>query len=259
MANAVDRRANCYNPPGMNVEFASNSGLSRSKAIAYVQAAKAADPGFRVIDLGGAAFPWSAGIADAFVDLNASNERPTIVGDLHSPDIWRRIRDGGFRFCICSHTLEDLRNPLFVLAQIRETFDRGYIAVPNKHVEFGHIESNRYVGYGHHRWVFTLAPRELRVIAKWPFASHFSPRRRALAKMKASRAANLIRHLRGRKLGLSAVGPLPWWNSSLAGAGHELAFIWNGSLAYSSINGDFAGASLLELAKLYRDELAHGL
>jgi hypothetical protein len=243
----------------MLIEFASNSGMSRARLLSYVKAAKNADPALRVVDLGGAALPWTSEVADAFVDLSPSDKLPTIVGDLHSPELWRRIREGGFNFCICSHTLEDLRDPLFVLGQIKETFRHGYIAVPNKHVEFGHIESSRYVGYGHHRWVFTLALDALRLIAKFPFASHFSPRRRFVARLRASAPANALRHLRGRKSGLSAVGPLTWWDAALAGPGNELAFVWKGSLSFEVINADYAGESILALARLYRDELRDGL
>src|ERR1700682_1078857 len=48
-----------------------------------------------------------------------------------------------------------------------------------------HIESAHYVGYVHHRWIFTLVPGELRLISKWPFASYFSPRRASLLRLKA--------------------------------------------------------------------------
>jgi len=248
-----------YSPPAMKVVFSSDSGLSRPKAVEHVRSLKAQNPRLKVVDIGGAANPWSADVADAYVDMRPVPGLRTLTGDIQDPGLWREIRSEGFDFCICSHTLEDIRDPLFVLAHIRDSFSQGYIAVPSKHVEFGHIESRRYVGYGHHRWIFTLAPQELRLIAKWPFASHFSPRRRALASFKASAAANAYRRLRGRKPGLSAIGPLPWWRRDLAGPNNELAFIWEGPLAFRVINADYAGESVLALARLYRDELAAGL
>ena len=148
----------------MNIEFSSNAGMARSRLLAYLRDIKATDRRFRVVDLGGAAAPWPAEVADAFVDLHPSEHLPTITGDLHSPELWREIKSRNFDFCICSHTLEDLRDPIFVLSQIKDAFRHGYIAVPNKHVEFGHIESAHYVGYGHHRWIFTLVPGEHPII-----------------------------------------------------------------------------------------------
>jgi hypothetical protein len=243
----------------MNIEFSSNSGMARSRLLTYLRDIRAADKRFRVVDLGGAASPWTAEVADAFVDLHPSEHLPTITGDLHSPELWREIKSRNFDFCICSHTLEDLRDPIFVLSQIKETFRRGYIAVPNKHVEFGHIESAHYVGYGHHRWVFTLVPGELRLIAKWPFASYFSPRRAPFLRFKAGALARAFRRLRSRKPGMSAGGPLPWWRRDLSGPNNELAFIWNGAIEFRAINSDYAGESTTALAQLYREALREGL
>ena len=243
----------------MEIVFSSNSEHSRQALLDYVRAHKAKELRFRVVDIGGAGNPWTASIVDAYADLRQVSGAQTIMGDINDPETWQRIRSEKFDFCICSHTLEDLRDPLFVLSELQRSFRHGYIAVPNKHVEFSHIQSLHYVGYGHHRWIFTLTPTELRVIAKWPFASYFSPRRRWIAQIKASAAAGFLRNLLGRKGGLSAIGPLPWWHSELAGPNHELAFIWKGELQFSSINQDYAGDSILALAKLYRDELAQGL
>jgi hypothetical protein len=243
----------------MQIVFSSSAGLSRQRALAYLRELKAANSEFRVVDIGGAANPWSAEVADAYVDLHPANHAPTIIGDIHDPLIWEKIRAARFNFCICSHILEDIRDPLFVLRQISHTFEHGYIAAPNKHVEFGHIESRHYVGYAHHRWIFTLRETSLGVIAKWPFASFFSPRKRTMASFRASSFGRAWRRLAGRRDGLSAIGPLPWWRADLAGPENELAFIWKGQLAFEEINGDYAGASPFELALLYRDALVEGL
>lgn len=243
----------------MEIIFSSDAGISRQRLLDYLRPLKAQNSDFRVVDIGGAASPWSAEIVDAYVDLRPVDGFCTIVGDIHDPEIWQKIKSENFDFCICSHTLEDIRDPIFVLSQIREIFSHGYIAVPNKHVEFSHIESRLYVGYGHHRWIFTLTPHGLRLIAKWPFASHFSPSRRLLAEFKASRLANAFRRFRRRKPGLSSVGPLRWWRRDLAGPNNELAFIWKGHLEFQVINADYAGESLFSLARLYCEELATGL
>ena len=43
--------------------------------------------------------------------------------------------DKQFDFSICSHTLEDVRDPLFVCAEIIRVSKRGYIEVPSRIIE----------------------------------------------------------------------------------------------------------------------------
>jgi len=192
-------------------------------------------------------------------DLFPIDGADVIQGDIHDPSLWDDIRRRGFDFCICSHLLEDIRDPIFVMRQIARTFRHGYIAMPNKHVEFSHVESKRYVGYCHHRWIFTLADGELRLVAKFPFASHFSPRYHGLTKIKASLPAKALRRLIHKTPRLSDIGPLPWWDAKLADRRNELAFIWTGDLRFRMLNDDFAGRTTYETAILYYNELREGL
>jgi hypothetical protein len=241
----------------MELIFASNAGMARARLRKYIAACKADHPEFTVLDIGGAANPWSG--ADCYVDIHEVEGQPTIIGDIHDPAIWHEITDRKFDFCVCSHVLEDIRDPLFVLGKIRETFSHGYIAVPNKHVEFGHIESKQYVGYGHHRWIFTLVDNELRVIAKFPFASYYSPRRYVLMRVRASAPVRALRERFRIPAKIRDQGPLRWWQRDRSSAGNELAFVWRGVLNFKAINADYAGANISELARLYREELAIGL
>jgi hypothetical protein len=244
----------------MKVIYSSNRGSSRQFVLDYLRRERAAH-GWTVIDIGGAYCPWSADVADAFVDLFPIKGRDVLIGDINEQPIWEKIRQRRFDFCICSHTLEDVRNAPFVLAQILKLFRGGYIAMPNKHVEFNHIESKQWIGYAHHRWIYTLADNELRVIAKFPLASFFSPRRRPIGRLTASRLFQAIKRFwtRPGRVGLSDIGYLPWWCSDLAERSNELAFIWAGDLQFKVINNDYAGNSIQELACLYRDALAEGL
>jgi hypothetical protein len=231
------------------------------RTLSYLRDLKQRHPATRVVDIGGACCPWSADVADAFVDLFPIEGQKVLIGDINQQQVWDEIQHGKFDFCICSHTLEDIRDPIFVLSQMQKLFRHGYIAVPTKHAEFSNIESAIWVGYGHHRWIYTLADSELRMIAKLPLACFFKPRRRLLARISSSAPFRAVNRLwtRNRRVGLSDVGYLPWWRSDRAGRGDELAFIWTGALQYRPINNDYPGDSIYDLARLYRDELAQGL
>jgi hypothetical protein len=232
----------------MNIVYSSNRGKSAPHVLDYLKSCKIKQPGLKVVDLGGAYNPWSRDVADTFVDMNFVTGVDLIHGDLHDPAIWTELRSRKFDFCICSHTLEDVRDPLFILSEIKKSFQHGYLAMPNKHVEFSHVESPHYVGYGHHRWIYTLMDDELRVVAKFPAANFFSPRRRFVGKIMTSRPYQALKKAAERKdrIGMSDIGYLPWWDSGLADINNELAFIWQGELRFSAINGDYAGQSIQE-------------
>jgi hypothetical protein len=243
----------------MKVVFASNRGMSRQRLLSYVAEQKAQRSKFSVVDIGGAINPWSAEVADCYVDMHETAGHETICGDIHDLALWQEIGRRNFDFVICSHILEDVRDPLFVLSRLQETFAHGYIAMPSKHVEFSHIESKHYVGYGHHRWIYTLADGELRVIAKLPFASYYSPKRESYLAVLASQPLSVLRSALGIATRTRHEGPLHWWRKQLGGPGNELAFVWQGRLQFRAINSDFSGMSIRELARLYREELAGGL
>jgi len=239
----------------MQVIFASNTGMSRERARAYIAQCRADNSRFSVVDIGGAADPWSD--ADCFVDFHRVDGRDSITGDVHDPEIWTEIAARNFDFCICSHLLEDIRDPLLVLGKIRDTFRHGYIAMPNKHVEFGYVESTHYVGYGHHRWIYTLADNELRVVAKLPLASYFAPKNDFFLRLRAF--ATLNGNANGMAPHMRRAGPLLWRNRAIGTPGNELAFAWKGELNFRAINSDYSGATTHDLGRIYREELACGL
>lgn len=59
-------------------------------------------------------------------------------------------------FIICSHTLEDIRDPLFVCSEICRVGKRGYIETPSLISELSFVASKHYVGYSHHRWIIEI-------------------------------------------------------------------------------------------------------
>ncbi len=69
---------------------------------------------YKVLDIGGTVNPWAAEYTDAYLDIQDMPGRKVIVGDIQSADVWQKVREEKFDFIICSHTLEDIRNPDFV-------------------------------------------------------------------------------------------------------------------------------------------------
>lgn len=88
-------------------------------------------------------------------------------GDININTVWAEIPDKHFDFIICTHTLEDIRDPLFVIKQLERVSKAGLISVPTKHTELSPIQSKFYNGYSHHRWIFTFNKNTLIGIFKW--------------------------------------------------------------------------------------------
>ena len=65
-------------------------------------------------------------------------------------------------FCICSHTLEDIRDPLWVCSEMVRVSRRGYIEVPSRLAETCRgWESTRIAGLSHHRWLIDIAANSI--------------------------------------------------------------------------------------------------
>ena len=70
-------------------------------------------------------------------------------------------------FVICSHTLEDIRDPLWVCAEMVRVARRGYIEVPSRIAETCRgIEPNQ-VGWSHHRWLIDIAGNDISFLMKY--------------------------------------------------------------------------------------------
>jgi hypothetical protein len=93
--------------------------------------------------------------------------------------------DKQFDFVICSHTLEDLRDPIWVCSEIVRVGKRGYIEVPSRAYEscLG-VERPKQAGLSHHRWLVEIRGKEILFLQKyhmihshWRFALPESYRR----------------------------------------------------------------------------------
>jgi hypothetical protein len=147
---------------------------SRSKILAQL-----ADPDL-VLDVGGGASPFER--ADWVIDLlpydqrglygaavDQSTERFTadtwVQRDICDREPWP-FADRMFDFSICSHTLEDVRDPLFVCGELTRVSRAGYIEVPSRLEEQSFGFQGPWVGWGHHRWLIDLDGDEITFVFK---------------------------------------------------------------------------------------------
>lgn len=232
----------------------------RGSVLRYLEARKKERPGYSIIDVGGAANPWCDALVDAYVDIRPlKTQKLQFNGDINEPAVWERIPERRFDFSICTHTLEDIRDPAFVIQKLMRISRSGFISMPNKHTEMSNIESVYWLGYCHHRWVFAISGSGvLRILAKLPLTSYFSSVNRAphiLAGLNSGFLNSMLRKMRRAPV----AGGLDWVDPRKVQPGYELGFIWEGSFPYEFVNGDFAGANVYEAAKLYTGQLAAGL
>lgn len=79
------------------------------------------------------------------------------------------FRDKQFDFVICSHTLEDIRDPIWVCQEMNRIGKQGYIETPSRLTESCRgVESRQRSGYWHHRWLVEFQDNELIFNAKFP-------------------------------------------------------------------------------------------
>jgi hypothetical protein len=133
-----------------------------------------------VLDVGGGASALAR--ADWVLDLMAYSERGLYgpVSDSgeerFTADTWVRrdicdrepwpFADGQFDFSVCSHTLEDIRDPIWVCAELKRVSRAGYIEVPSRLEEQSFGFQGPWAGWGHHRWLIDLDADAFTFVAK---------------------------------------------------------------------------------------------
>jgi hypothetical protein len=78
--------------------------------------------------------------------------------------------DGQFDFAVCSHTLEDVRDPVWVCAELQRVARAGYIEVPSRLEEHTRGINGPWAGWAHHRWICEIDPHAARI--EFVFKSH---------------------------------------------------------------------------------------
>jgi methyltransferase family protein len=78
--------------------------------------------------------------------------------------------DKQFDFVICSHTLEDIRDPLWVCSELIRVARAGYIEVPSRVFESTRgVERPNTAGLSHHRWLIDISGDTIRFLQKYQF------------------------------------------------------------------------------------------
>lgn len=231
----------------------------RAEVIKYITEKRRHNLNYKVIDIGGARNQWCDECVDAYADINPiRSSKLFFQGDINEEHIWDEISKTNWDFSICTHTIEDIRNPAFVLQNLIRCSKAGFIAVPNKHTELSSIRSHLYVGYCHHRWVFTIDDADcLLIIAKWPGTAYFANSNVLFRLFGLTPFLSKVERAFGFRPGGRG---LPWLDKKKADpTRYELSFIWEDSFDFQFINNDYAGHNELEMMDLYRNELRNGI
>ncbi len=90
-----------------------------------------------------------------------------VVRDLCDRAPWP-FADKKFDFVVCSQTLEDLRDPLGVCAELMRVGKAGYIEVPSRLFESClNVERPGQAGLSHHRWLIEIAGQHIKFFPKY--------------------------------------------------------------------------------------------
>jgi hypothetical protein len=145
------------------------------------------DDDARVLDIGGWGKPFTR--ADWVLDQMPYETRGLYGRDgdgeeRFGPETWVQrdicdrepfpFDDDHFDFVICSHTLEDIRDPIWVCQEINRVGRAGYIEVPSRLEEQTYGVHGPWVGWAHHRWLVDVTPGRIEFTFK-PHVLHGRP------------------------------------------------------------------------------------
>lgn len=128
-----------------------------------------------VLDIGGWAKPFNR--ANYVIDIMPYETRGYFGStgpkqEFFSKDTWiihdvssskpLPFRDKEIDFVVCSHVLEDIRDPIHLCQEIIRIGKRGYIEVPSRTVEsVVGVGGKNCIGYWHHRWMVEIKSSEI--------------------------------------------------------------------------------------------------
>lgn len=138
----------------------------------------------KILDIGGSMTQHSEIKIDTLVDIIRPEESPynptkLLASKFVKLDITRQklpFADKSFDICLCTHTLEDLPNPTFIIDEMNRVAKRGLIVTPSMGFDmvFTPIDytnwltgARRVPGEAHHKWFFINEGNLLRLIPKY--------------------------------------------------------------------------------------------
>jgi hypothetical protein len=140
-----------------------------------------------VLDVGGWASPLAR--ADWVIDLMPYETRGLygsadpklerfsaatwVVRDICDREPWP-FADDQFDFAICSHTLEDVRDPVWVCQELGRVARAGYVETPSRLEEQSYGVVGPFVGWSHHHWLVEAVGGGLEFVFK-PHVLHANP------------------------------------------------------------------------------------
>ena len=205
------------------------SNFDRSHVVNYIKEKKKYNSNYKVIDIGcGAKYTsWSHGVVDFIVDIenhtnNKFNKIKFFKLNINFESDWEVlykfvIENGKFDFCICSHIIEDISLPQVLLNNLKKISKEGFIGIPSKYRELSVIEGN-YLGYIHHRWIYSINNNELIGYPKL----NFIDKEKNLCAI-GNKSKNLL----------------------------DLSFFWKNDIKYSIINDNYMGPDIKSVKSYY--------
>ncbi|MGH9309758.1 MAG: hypothetical protein ACRD1U_10315 [Vicinamibacterales bacterium] len=95
------------------------------------------------------------------------DRRSWVQRDLCAREPWP-LADKSIDFAVCSHTLEDLRDPIWVCSELVRVARAGYIEVPSRAAEQSRgWERPGIAGLSHHRWLIDIEPGRITFLMKY--------------------------------------------------------------------------------------------
>lgn len=203
------------------------SAYERTHVLDYIRQKKEENPGFTVIDIGGYSdyTTWSYPVTDYIVNFEECDVpgKKFFTLNLNFESQWDEVlkfveENGKFDFCICSHTLEDLALPAVALEKIPQISKGGFISTPTKYREFSRLVNQPWLGYIHHRWIFTFEKGIFLGLPKLNFLEYFE--------------------------GAEQIGN-PFEEVA------DLSFFWEDSIQFKILNNDFMGPTVIDVVSYY--------
>lgn len=130
----------------------------------------------RILDIGGGKNSFLKELVTDIIDLNIieiDNENIKLhIGTFYDEMLWSSFSADEFDFISCTQTLEDLRDPQFLVSKISYYSKAGFISVPNQFQETSNIESSTWVGNYHHRYIFNFTTDGLIAFPKFAYINN---------------------------------------------------------------------------------------